>query len=587
MQTGRSKNCSQRLPIVVLLMLVIASAVAQDNDSSSSCGLWLGPSHIKEREKHGYGLGMYTGRMIRKGEVLPSEIFIPVFDFDYDEDDHPPLREYFWDGESFKQITLEALEGMLFYSPGLAAIAPCTTSNYNLERNNVLEFDNAGIHRSRDPTIGTFTYFTAPLFRAVRDIQPGEELTVECTDDQFDGSSELWTYDPKQHFCLDDKLVQRSQSNIPGVARGVFAKTALSKNSLLLSSPAVPLLRDTLNIKTIEPVGIQLLMNYCFGHPDSDLLWLPYGPFINSINHSSKNPNVKVQWHADPLVSNKDLERRKQYHHPELLEYSTDRVAKTHGKGLMMDLVALRDIQPGEELYLDYGPSWEDAWNYHSSRYRSLVPKMKDVHHYIPAPAYNALHAKDPVRTITEQHKNPYPFNVLTACRFEKDWIEDENAEDYDMIQYHSWHSQEKHFVCLLPCLILERLQDEEDPSMHRYTAKLVDQHHDNLNIEYECNVFRRFEYIYTDIPREGIEFIETTYHSDALLPIAFRQPIQVPDGMYPDQWVRQRVRRRVSANPTPPPEEDGNIFKRKDIEIKYNMEDILRKKEESARTDL
>ena len=30
---------------------------------------------------------------------------------------------------------------------------------------------------------------------------------------------------------------------------------------------------------------------------------------------------------------------------------------------LVFDLVATRDIAAGEEIYLDYGQEWEDAWN--------------------------------------------------------------------------------------------------------------------------------------------------------------------------------------------------------------------------------
>ncbi len=574
---------------MLVIFIILGMVMAEDDNNNSndpSCGLWLGPSHIKETTQHGFGLGMYTGRAIRKGETMSSEMFIPVYDID--DEGHPPLREYLWNGEAHKQIVLEVLGGMLFFTPGLAAIAPCSSNNFNLELIDKLSFDNADVHRSKDPTVGSFTYYNSYMFRAVRDILPGEEFTVECSDDDFDASSEHWTYDPTQHFCLDDKVEERPRSNLPGVGRGVFAKKELSQNSLILSSPAVPMLRDILNIDSLQPKGIQLLYNYCYGHPESDLLWLPYGPIINSVNHSHKAPNVKIQWHSDPLISNKDLARRKQYHHPELLEETTERVAVTHGKGLVMELIALRDIQPGEELYLDYGTAWEEAWNQHKTKYLQNIAKLPDLHSYFPSAAYNPLHSDETLRTITEQHRDPYPPNLVTACRFQEDWIEDEAAEDYEMIQYQSWDTQENHFNCLLPCILLERLQDETNASTHRYTAKLVDHHHENENIEYTCHIFRQFEYIYTDIPRIGIEFIENTYRSDVFLPAAFRHPIQVSEGMYPDLWMRQRVRRRATSNPPTQTEvEDPDQFKRKNLDSKPNKDDIQRKLMASPRTDL
>jgi hypothetical protein len=33
---------------------------------------------------------------------------------------------------------------------------------------------------------------------------------------------------------------------------------------------------------------------------------------------------------------------------------------------LMMEFVALRDLQPGEEIFIDYGHEWEASWEEHS-----------------------------------------------------------------------------------------------------------------------------------------------------------------------------------------------------------------------------
>ena len=56
----------------------------------------------------------------------------------YDEkEDHPPIREYVWSAQPSK---LEVMEEILYFTPGIAVIAPCTSLNYNLEQVNELEF---------------------------------------------------------------------------------------------------------------------------------------------------------------------------------------------------------------------------------------------------------------------------------------------------------------------------------------------------------------------------------------------------------------------------------------------------------------
>jgi hypothetical protein len=255
-----------------------------------------------------------------------------------------------------------------------------------------MEFDNGNVaRRPTDPTTGSFIYYRIRLFRAVRDIQAGEELTMECSDDSFDASSwdgDLMTYSAAKHTCLDDKI-ESKPSTIPSVGQGVFAKRTLAANSVVITSTAVSVHRRLLAIpdshKPPRKIVHQLLINYCIGHPDSDRLWLPYVPWINSIIHYAPpvieavtiptTPNVKLVWHKqDPTLDNSQVARRQQYHHPELLEFSPERVATTHGKHLVLDVVALRDIHQGEELLLDYRSAWTDAWKKHSTRWSSIRP---------------------------------------------------------------------------------------------------------------------------------------------------------------------------------------------------------------------
>jgi hypothetical protein len=56
-------------------------------------------------------------------------------------------------------------------------------------------------------------------------------------------------------------------------------------------------------------------------------------------------------------------------HHPGWLNMTVENLVLHYLVGLIMTFVATRDIQPGEEIFLDYGDSWEKAWNEHVEKW--------------------------------------------------------------------------------------------------------------------------------------------------------------------------------------------------------------------------
>jgi Formyl transferase len=144
----------------------------------------------------------------------------------------------------------------------------------------------------------------------------------------------------------------------------------------------IPFHRDGLlmsfNAESAAP-KYQLLFNYCFGHVKSNILLLPYGPGIQYINHHSTAYNAIVRWstsipplseQSDDSNTNTNNKRRRrpkwivdpQYVtieqlHEQYQQTNVDQIPK-----LVMELVAIRDIQYGEEILIDYGMEWEKAF---------------------------------------------------------------------------------------------------------------------------------------------------------------------------------------------------------------------------------
>jgi len=104
--------------------------------------------------------------------------------------------------------------------------------------------------------------------------------------------------------CLDH--IYAAKSTVPHAGRGAFARRKLSKGDVITPIPLLHIMnktnftlygydiKDGVKVRNEEVVGKQLLINYCFTHPESYLLLCPstHGALIN---HSQK-PNAEYRW---------------------------------------------------------------------------------------------------------------------------------------------------------------------------------------------------------------------------------------------------------------------------------------------------
>jgi SET domain len=341
----------------------------------------------------------------------------------------------------------------------------------------------------------------------------------------------------REHGTCADNF-QEGQSTIRQAGRGAFATRRLVKDSVVAPLPLIHIgdakILEMLAFSDIRALqtegvrnGIQLILNYCFGHRKSSLLLCPYGPLTSLINHNQTQANVKLRW-APPSKGN---------HEPKLLETPIEFFARDRTAKLAMELVPLRDIQPGEEIFLDYGAyefpfssiiryvwispfipvlmgegdEWEAAWQEHVRIWQPL-PEAQD---YVPACELNS--SPDRLRTEFEQMERPYPGNVNLVCNnkfFSSiDYAHFQQTGHIKVTDYHTaaWH----------PC---EILRFRVVRGQLRYTAVV--------------RVEEKKDEKLTDAPREAFKFVDRPYTSDMFLGNAFRHSMMIPDDMFPEIWM-------------------------------------------------
>ncbi|KAL3941809.1 MAG: hypothetical protein SGBAC_003889 [Bacillariaceae sp.] len=308
-------------------------------------------------------------------------------------------------------------------------------------------------------------------------------------------------------------------SSITKAGHGAFAKRKLKAGTAILPVPLIHI-PDRSILEMYHPSGAredrdgqpekgeQLLVNYCLGHAESTMLLSPYGPAFNLINHNQTRVNVKLQW-ALPERSN---------HFPEMLEKDPSYFSDKKSAKLAMEVVALRDIEPGEEILLDYGDEWEAAWQEHVQTWKP-IPGAED---YISAAEMNQRPER--LRTEFEQIYDPYPTNLAIvfkeSYRHEMGAYRDTDQMGRKTVTFSTGDSNK------MTCEIMSAKKGYKRTT---YTAVLGKRKGDEDMMLLE------------NLPREAFEFQDRPHTEDLFLPNAFRHDIRIPDDIFPEAWKNKR----------------------------------------------
>jgi SET domain len=338
----------------------------------------------------------------------------------------------------------------------------------------------------------------------------------------FNASIRSQEYMDEHGQCMDN--IRNEISAIPHAGRGAFASRFIPKGGLVSPAPLIHIPnRSAFTIydqhanhkgkwvrDVSRPVHHQLLLNYCFGHRDSTLLLCPYGLLSGLINHDSKNPNTELRW-----------TNRRRLRHPEWLERPIREWGRIRHTGLSFDFVALRDIEQGEEVTINYGPEWERAWEEHVKKFDTPRPR------YIPAFELNKVLD---LRIPTVDETNDYFDQVLMGCR------------EHYLPHNHgvkSFYDVEEDGDPFFLCRVLER---KSGGGVYRYTAEVYERRtylkddHDR-----EDSYQDKSKLILFDLPRDAFFFRDLPYERDHHMPWAFRHDMRIPDDLFPDVWRNNR----------------------------------------------
>lgn len=501
MFSHQGMTCVVAMSVLALYLKDVVStksfSVSTSSNAMSQCGLVMANSTLPDS-----GWGMFPLRPIASGNPVSfGDPILQVPDIGRHQGHHIAylLHNYMWSGD----VTGGIHEGHVVYSvlPGVGSLA----NGHPVEWNMVMgatRVDEAGVRRSESPGAGAFTQYHNFSFYSHEDISAGQELMVNYGDgwkdkiphDTLGGSSKRsveWLR--SNGLCLDH--IQPAISEIPHAGRGAVATRYLPKDTVVAPLPLLPIQsRDALKLKRAD---WQLLLNYCYSHPQSSLLFVPYAPVVNLVNHASRDKaNVRVQWSTSNLFLGKHL-------------LQSTNIFEANPSGLLLELIAMRDIQHGEEILLDYGDAWQDAWDQHV---KDFLPLFDDYEY-----ARVANEEIKELRTPSELADNPYPSNLRTTCFYKFLPTHDKSPV--------VWVSPEYQFQNLYPCKVLYRHEDD------LYTV-VIGKSESVLN----TNKIPA-KHLVTNIPRRAIRLDDKLQSSDQNLASAFRHEIHIPDKVFPKAW--------------------------------------------------
>uniref|UniRef100_A0A7S1GRS0 SET domain-containing protein n=1 Tax=Cyclophora tenuis TaxID=216820 RepID=A0A7S1GRS0_CYCTE len=331
----------------------------------------------------------------------------------------------------------------------------------------------------------------------------------------------------KHGQCLDHIYVKAS--TIPQAGNGAFARRFLPEGTTIISSPLVATYgRELFEVDPASsPDGINptmLFLNYQLFHPNSSVYFFPINHAL-MINHNSarrengQTPNARLRWSSRSKKAlfylARPLEDLKEEH------YST----------MVLDFVATRDIQVDEEVFIDYGIEWENAWYKHVAEFKSpCMPGQKKK---------SSKFVKSMNRQKFETTYHQWSDDHFTVCNDDSTvkWLRllgeaSPGLKDAVVAPYHGITKDHLGFNISYPtsrrrpCLILNSFPEHLAFDVMLFATGDTFESHD-------FQLLKRIP----SLRAENIEFIDKPFRSDMFWPGAFRHAMKIPDDVFPVHW--------------------------------------------------
>ena len=456
----------------------------------------------------------------------------------------PILSEYSWNVQQFGgQFEAKSVASIL---PGVGSLA---NAKLTKKEANAMPFgrdvDEADVPRTDREGAGAITHYHNLTFYASRDLDAGSEIFVhyDAQDEWYkDRVGEMISKEEQEMrssireldwlmehgICVDNLLPD--DSKIKGAGRGAFATRFIPKGAIVAPAPLVPIDRNAIVTKRIKSGGKiqsprpQLLVNYCLGHVNSSILFYPTSPVVNLINHGmDQDANVRLQWSSSSSELNDGID---------WANMPLEELKARNYTGVVMEYVATRDIKPKEEILLDYGLQWIQAWEKHKADWKP--PPNAEAY----SPSYVMDDVAGLLRTEQEQMNHPYPTSAMTTCFYRYSTHErndgiiaaSKQTGEPTVVKW-KMDRQTFDYSNLRPCSIMQR----EDIDGHiMYTAMIKNWH----GLKKEEMIPKGEMHVVNSIPRNAIRFVDKMYSTDQHLSNAFRHEAQIPDDMFPSEWM-------------------------------------------------
>lgn len=347
-------------------------------------------------------------------------------------------------------------------------------------------------------------------------------------------------------LCVD--YLEPKMSTIPDAGRGAFSKRSFEVEEIISPVPMMAILfeevlehynetREIVNGPNGEtsyeldptkyPKGMHLIYNYCYGHPESNLLLIPTAPIVNYINHAptKEQVNAALVWSKHDHLFND--------HH--LHDTPLQRWSPSSHPPITMMLVATKEIKQGDEVFIDYGDEWAAEY----AAYKKLwdAQYAQDMSWPLKAVDIRGPYKEKPYPVDIKQGQQAYPDGVLTAC-FLGETKEMPDGEP------HRNHFGQPIVLWTEPKTVreIQGRQMSICDVVGRQEVTLEDG-----SKSYEYNIITKS----TDFPEGFVEFRKVPHHAITLTEKpytgdihtdgAFRRYINLDDQKFPQEWRNLR----------------------------------------------